>query len=160
MIEASQVFQFIQKLPKGAGLHLVKICIKKRATLKQSFYFSFCPPSAVRPSVLPKKFSWLCPSVRPGANTVGSILYSGANPIQCLLSGEVFYGRSVCRSEGSRTSEGIVVRQTADGWKFWLLFRTALKRTKTQKKLIKRLTSLTTEKSKQKLTLLRFTEIK
>ena len=45
------------------------------------------------------------------------------------MSGEVFYGRSVgrsvCRSEGSLTVEGIVGRQTADGRKFWLLFRTA-----------------------------------
>ena len=29
MIEASKVFQFIQKLPKGAGLHLVKIFLKE-----------------------------------------------------------------------------------------------------------------------------------
>ena len=43
------------------------------------------------------------------------------------MSGEVFYGRSVCQLEGSRTAEGIVGRQTADGGKFLPLFRTALK---------------------------------
>ena len=31
---------------------IVKL-MKARATLKQSFYVSFCPPSAVRPSVRP-----------------------------------------------------------------------------------------------------------
>ena len=38
---------------------------------------------------------------------------------------EVFYDRSVCRSEGSRKAKGIFGRQTADGRKFLLLFRTA-----------------------------------
>ena len=41
------------------------------------------------------------------------------------MSGEVFYGRSVRRSEGSRTAKGIVGRRTADRLKFLLLFRTA-----------------------------------
>ena len=41
------------------------------------------------------------------------------------MSREVFYGRSVRRSEGSRTAKGIVRRRTADGRKFLLLFRTA-----------------------------------
>ena len=39
------------------------------------------------------------------------------------MSGEVFYGRSVCQSEGSRTAEGIVGRWTADGLKFLLRAR-------------------------------------
>ena len=67
------------------------------ATLKWSFYFSFCPSSAVRPSVRPKKILLTLPlrptsAIRPGVNpirwgqsyTVWSILYSGANPIRCL----------------------------------------------------------------------------
>ena len=44
------------------------------------------------------------------------------------MSGEVFYGCTVRRLEGSRTVKGIVGRRTADGWKFLLLFRTALKK--------------------------------
>ena len=40
------------------------------------------------------------------------------------MSREVFYGRSVRRSEGSRTAKGIVGRRMADGRKFLLLFRT------------------------------------
>ena len=45
------------------------------------------------------------------------------------MSGEVFYGRLVGRSEGSRTAKGIVGRRMADGLKFLLLFRTALFKT-------------------------------
>ena len=91
-----------------------------------------------------KKLSWLSPSVRPPPSNLGSIQYSGVNPkfaLNCIglapgprsdvgrrrgaMSGEVSYGRSVCRSEGSRTVEGIVRWRTADGRKFWLLFKTA-----------------------------------
>ena len=38
------------------------------------------------------------------------------------MSGEVFYGQRVRRSEGSRTAKGIVGRQMADSWKFLLCF--------------------------------------
>ena len=41
------------------------------------------------------------------------------------MSGEVFYGRTVHKSEGSRTAKSIVGRRMADGQKFLLLFRTA-----------------------------------
>ena len=42
------------------------------------------------------------------------------------MSGEVFYGWSVRRSEGSQTAKGIVGRRRGDGRMFLLLFRTAL----------------------------------
>ena len=98
---------------------------KKWATLKLSFYVSVCPQSAVRPSVRPLKTSTdivpdivpVLSDVRPGANTVGSILYNvyplGQNTLGQILSGEVFMvGRSVGRrgvgrqralSDGGRT---------------------------------------------------------
>ena len=95
-----------------------------------------------------KNFSWHCPcrssDIQPGANTLGSILYSGANPKQCLhfrakhfkasigttrsdvgrrtraMSGEVFYGQTVRRSEGSRAAKGIVGRRTVGSFYFFL----------------------------------------
>ena len=101
------------------------------------------PPSA-HPSDHKKLLLTLFLSnVWPGANTVGSILYNvytlGQNALgqNCIgprsdvgcrtraMSGEVFYGRTVRRSEGSRMAKGIVGRQTADGRKFLLLFKTA-----------------------------------
>ena len=88
-----------------------------RATLKWSFYFSFCPLSAITSNQ--KNFSkdriGLAPLYWP---QVGR--RTGA------MSGEVFYGRSVRWLEGSRTAKGIVGRRTADGWKLLLLLRTAL----------------------------------
>ena len=39
------------------------------------------------------------------------------------MSGEVFYGRTVRRSEGSWMAKGIVGWRTADIWKFLLFFR-------------------------------------
>ena len=36
------------------------------------------------------------------------------------MSGEVFYGRSVRRSEGSRTAKGIVGRRTDESFYFFL----------------------------------------
>ena len=116
------------------------------ATLKWSFYVSFCLPSA-HPSDHKKRLLTL---LRPtsDANTVGPMLYDvytlGQNALGQILwpniridprsdvrrqtgamSREVFYGRTVCRSEGSRTAKGIVGRRTAVGRKFLLLFRTA-----------------------------------
>ena len=41
------------------------------------------------------------------------------------MSREVFYGRSIRPSKGSRMAKGIVGWRTADGRKFLLLFRTA-----------------------------------
>ena len=43
------------------------------------------------------------------------------------MSGEVFYGPTVRRLEGSRTAKGIVGRRTADSWKFLLFFSNTLK---------------------------------
>ena len=101
---------------------------KCRGTLKRSFYFSFCPPFALppfRPTL--KIFPDFAPpsDVRPGAITVGSILYSGANHynywLHCIgprsdvgqgqCQEKLFMvGRSVGRrGEGRR-------RALSDGW--------------------------------------------
>ena len=45
------------------------------------------------------------------------------------MSGEVFYGRIVRWSEGSRAAKGIVGRRTEDSWKFLLFFSNTLQET-------------------------------
>ena len=44
------------------------------ATLKQSFYFSFCPLSAIRPTTRPKNTSPDFTPVRPPTSDLGPIL--------------------------------------------------------------------------------------
>ena len=77
----------------------------------------------------------LTPAVRPGANPIQwgqSYTHFCIGPRWDVgrrtgaMSGEVFYGLSVCRSEGHQTAEGIVGQRTADRRKFLPLFRTAL----------------------------------
>ena len=122
------------------------------ATLKRSFYFSFCPQSAVRPSVRPKILPLTLPlfdvqpppsafrsptkktspdfvPVRPPTSDLGPILYSGANPI--LLPKAFYSDRGKVRgslfwSDGRTEITWLDGgRRTADGRKFLLRFRTA-----------------------------------
>ena len=51
------------------------------ATLKRSFYFSFCPLSTLPPDL--KNFSWLCPCLT-------SVVWPGANYIQWGQSIQIF----------------------------------------------------------------------
>ena len=65
----------VHRGPRQGSLNFYKKINFFGATLKQSFYFSLCPPFAVRPSVRPKKIILtlpLCPTsaVRPGANPI------------------------------------------------------------------------------------------
>ena len=74
---------------------------KLRATLKWSFYVSFCPPSA-HPSAHSKHCIGLTSLYLP---QVGRRTRA--------MSGKVFYGRTVRWLEGSRTAKGIVRRRRA-----------------------------------------------
>ena len=112
---------------------VTKVSFKLRATLKRSFYFSFCPPSALpsdqkklpqtlplsdRPpsDLRPPKQS---PSVRPKKTSPDFPLSDLRRPTW----GQSYFGRTVGRRLLGRT----IGRRMADGRKFLLRFRTALK---------------------------------
>ena len=59
--EGKQPSERIRASLYALGLPIIQV----RATLKRSFYVSFCPPSAVRPSVRPQKTSPDFAPVRP-----------------------------------------------------------------------------------------------
>ena len=89
-----------------------------RANLKQSFYSSFCPPSAL-PSDN-KKLPLTLPMPDLQRPTWGQSSKVGSILLYCSSGGPIR------RSEGGgRMAEGVGRRQTADEWKFLLLFRTA-----------------------------------
>ena len=88
----------------------------KGQKLKRGFYSSFCLPSAVRPSVRPKKtFPDFAP-VLPPTFDLGPIQWGQSYTDFYTLGQicEVFYDRSVCRWEGVGRRRGGVGWRTTD----------------------------------------------